>query len=308
MEKISAEGHYTLLTRGTRDKGMLEIEVPCEGLGRARVSANFADGTVFTRIEGIDIDAAMLEELKRLSKERDDASVSPECVSLAEKITAGIASATHKVLSNARCYLRLHWLKESPVSFKECCWFDAQGQKFGFPNNFRLVIGVGGSFLPLDAKTSARLQRLVDSEISPLRAFRHLFRAIHESQPHHQWIDATIAAELAIKEAICIRHPQMQELLVECPSPPLDKLYGSLCEKYLGERSPYLKEIRRGVEVRNRIMHRHNSERVDAQEAVNYVTTIEAAIFHLLTLLYPGQELIAESYRLVKSSRGVPEK
>src|SRR5688572_10430014 len=77
MSKIDAEGHYTLLTRSARDKGLLEIEVPCPELGKARVVADFGEGVVSTRIEGIEMGDEALKELRQFSLDRNSEAVSP---------------------------------------------------------------------------------------------------------------------------------------------------------------------------------------------------------------------------------------
>ena len=90
---------------------------------------------------------------------------------------------------------------------------------------------------------------------------RHLHRAKSENIAHHKWIDATIAAELAIKDVLSKANPDLELLLMEMPSPPLVKLYGVILEKHLGEKSPYLKRIKNGVEIRNRLVHKPYDEK-----------------------------------------------
>lgn len=69
------------------------------------------------------------------------------------------------------------------------------------------------------------------------------------------------------------------------------------------EHSPYLGVIREGLEIRNRLLHRAFSEKVDDQKAVNYVNDIERAIFHLLSSLYKKNGLInSRARRITRSS------
>ena len=86
--------------------------------------------------------------------------------------------------------------------------------------------------------------------------------------------------------------PELEKLLLEIPSPPITKLYGSVLEHYLGERTPFMATIRNGNEVRNELIHNPLSKRINFQDASNYVHDIERAIFHLLRLLYPKNNLI----------------
>lgn len=148
--------------------------------------------------------------------------------------------------------------------------------------------------------TICAVQSSLSNGIEPLIAMRHIHRAKLEKMPHHKWVDATIAAELAIKEVLVRACPNIGTLLLEMPSPPLNKLYGAILEEYLGERSPFLAEIRNGVEVRNKLVHKPVHEYIDDQKAIDYVNKIEAAIFHLLSLLYPNDNLIKNAYERAK--------
>ncbi len=53
----------------------------------------------------------------------------------------------------------------------------------------------------------------------PLIAMTHLHRAVNEPLPRHKWIDATIAAELAVKEFLIRKCPELRSLLERLPSP-----------------------------------------------------------------------------------------
>jgi len=119
-------------------------------------------------------------------------------------------------------------------------------------------------------------------------ALRHLHRARRESIPRYKWIDATIAAELAIKEFLIRVRPELQTLLIELPSPPLHKLYGPVLESFGYEKSPKLKEISKGAQRRNELLHRPSAEDATHEEASQYVDDIEVAIKHLFLMLYPA--------------------
>jgi hypothetical protein len=90
---------------------------------------------------------------------------------------------------------------------------------------------VGRAHAPsyFDGNLHGRIQRFLDSARSCCfrDAFRHLHRAENErDDPRHAWIDATIAAELAIKEFFILYKPELAPFVLEVPSPPLSKLYG----------------------------------------------------------------------------------
>ena len=113
---------------------------------------------------------------------------------------------------------------------------------------------------------------------------QHLWEAHRSSGGRFQWIEATIAAELAVKEMLAGMEPNLRPLLMEVPSPPLRKLYGSVLEAVAGERSPYVKELHEGAERRNKMIHRPEHEEPNDQEVINYLNVVSAAIRHLLKL------------------------
>ncbi len=86
--------------------------------------------------------------------------------------------------------------------------------------------------------------------------------------------------------------PEIEPLLVEMQSPPFSKLYGKILKTYLGEESPFKRELIDGQETRNLLVHRPGSVQIDPQRANNYVSMVEEAIFHLLSLLNPTDRLV----------------
>lgn len=99
-------------------------------------------------------------------------------------------------------------------------------------------------------------------------------------------------AELAVKEVLCRKRPDLEPLLTEMPSPPFSKLYGPVLKHYLGESSPYRKQLIEGQELRNKLVHRPGQHVISGEEAGIYVEHVEAAIFHMLALLYPDDRLV----------------
>lgn len=149
---------------------------------------------------------------------------------------------------------------------------------------------------PLDTSTSKIIQNYLENNFTPFYALRHLHKSKRETNARYKWIDATIAAELAIKEFLIRLKPELETLLLEMPSPPLHKLYGSVLESFTKERSPRLSELNKGAETRNKLLHRPNETTVTDNEANNYVHDVETAIWHLLTLLYPKDDCIKSRY------------
>jgi len=118
----------------------------------------------------------------------------------------------------------------------------------------------------------------------PLLAAQHLHEARRHRGTRFRWIVATTAAELAIKEALLRMEPKFAPLLLEMPSPPLGRLYSSVLEAVSGERSPFLRAIQKGVEIRNRLVHRPSEPDPDPQDAADYVSDVDGALRHLRRL------------------------
>ena len=107
------------------------------------------------------------------------------------------------------------------------------------------------------------------------------------------WIEATIAAELAIKEFLIRQRPELETLLLEVPSPPIYKMYRPILKAYGGKTLPreIFKALSDGAEIRNRLVHRPQDEPIDHQKAVDHVSAVAEAIEHLLRILYPKYHL-----------------
>jgi len=160
---------------------------------------------------------------------------------------------------------------------------------------------------PMDGDFDAAgvAQQLLDTGFQPFEALHHLHRARRDRDARAKWIDATIAAELAIKEFLVRRSPDLAALLLEVPSPPLHKLYGSILEHYAGQRSPRLRELQKGAEVRNKLLHRPGHEAPDLEQAARYVQDVQVAVLHLVSLLDPNDDVAEYFYRgaLAKATR-----
>jgi len=118
-------------------------------------------------------------------------------------------------------------------------------------------------------------------------------RARNDSNPRYMWIEATIAAELAIKEFLIRQRPELETLLLEVPSPPIYKMYGAILKAYGGKTLPnkIYKQLSAGAEIRNKLLHRPHDEPIDHQKALDYVSAVAGAIQHLLSILYPKYHL-----------------
>jgi hypothetical protein len=118
----------------------------------------------------------------------------------------------------------------------------------------------------------------------PLVAFEYIREARRASDDRIAWIAATIAAEIGIKEMIGRVAPQLVPLLLELPSPPLHKLYGKVWSAVAGSSSSFVRDLQRGAEVRNQLVHKPASVDLEAQAVSDYIANVEAALYELLRL------------------------
>lgn len=296
MEKIIAIGRYTLII--DRENDDIEPALFYVNLNnglKAEVVINYKKKSIETKIVNIDVSSGFIENIKQFDRYQLDA-VPDKFKKEISSITKYIYDSTTNVISLIKYYLRHVAISEILFSVKGCKWGRNTEKLYDLPTSISASI----SYIPFesfDENNINNIQLALDKQIEPLLAMRHLHRAKAESLPHHKWIDATIAAELAVKEVLAKAEPKLEFLLMEIPSPPLTKLYGSILEQYLGEKSPYLSKIREGVEVRNKLIHKPSSEKIDYQKANDYVDTIESAIFDLLSKVYPNEPLISNAYR-----------
>ena len=136
----------------------------------------------------------------------------------------------------------------------------------------------------LDKRWQKIVQKWLEDGEEPLLAMQHLYEAHKSDGLRFKWVEATIAAELAIKEMLIRMEPKLETLLTEVPSPPLKKLYGSVLEAVTGEKSPHRNELDKGAERRNKIVHQPKAEHLDTQEVFDYVSMVGEAISHLVEL------------------------
>ena len=232
----------------------------------------------------------MLEELSTLGR-FDGPLLTEAARAVVEGPLSEIRQSVRDLIALIKYHLRHFNIRESSYSIKSECWLGAGDEWQEIPSVI-FISHESFSHQPLNDETHDAVQSELTSGVIPLVAMRHLHRAKIETQPHHKWIDATIAAELAVKEVLCRAHPAMETMLIEMPSPPFSKMYGPLLKHYLGEESPFRKKLITGQERRNALVHRPGALLIDTQEANDYVAVVEAAIFHLLSLLYRQDELI----------------
>jgi hypothetical protein len=210
----------------------------------------------------------------------------------ARSISATIGGAISRLVRTIK-YAAHHTELDKTISSAQIGveWLDPQGQwRKAFEGDLSAVFMGARSVLPIDdPETVSGIQALLDSNFQPLEALRHLHRAERESDPRSKWIEATIAAELAVKEVLMRLHPNLSTLLLELPAPPIDKLYGKVLETYSGKSSEFKTRLAEGAKVRNQLLHRPGTS-VEFEKARDYIAMVRKAIYDLVVRLDPEDE------------------
>ncbi|APC65557.1 hypothetical protein AAV35_14095 [Salimicrobium jeotgali] len=148
--------------------------------------------------------------------------------------------------------------------------------------NIRIIQGAS-----LNSESAHHIQTYLDNGEEPFVALKHLHRARQEVNPKQKIIEAAIAAELAIKEFLIKKYPDIKFLLMEMPSPPLNKLYGAVLEHYHNERYKKANKLQEIATLRNEYIHTiKKSKEITYSEASNKVLEVENAIKYLLSEIH----------------------
>jgi len=141
------------------------------------------------------------------------------------------------------------------------------------------VYGLGN----MTESNAEHLQGLLSEDEEALVATSYLHQARNAPNERYQWIYATIAAELAIKEILVRIEPKLRVILSTLPSPPLNKLYGDVLESVAGVRSEGLNKLRNGAEIRNKLLHSPTSVHLSRNKVNDYITFVDERIRWLLS-------------------------
>jgi len=136
----------------------------------------------------------------------------------------------------------------------------------------------------LDEKTANHLQELLLEDEEALIATSYLHHARNLMNRRYQWIYATIAAELAVKEVLVRIEPKLRVILEELQSPPLNKLYGKVLQSVAGVKLPSsdLEKLRQGAIKRNELVHNPKSATPTFDEVNGYIDFIDVKVKWLL--------------------------
>lgn len=270
--------------RGALDQGLehdVAFDVPVEGHEPARVSLGVS--SVATASWRRLVSPMFVDVLEHRLEESDEFRTE------ARTISASIAGAVRRLVRTIK-YAAHHTDLSETLSSAEPGfeWLDSNGVwRQAYSGDTSAILTGMRSTLPLrDPDTVSALQDLLNVGYEPLEALRHLHRAEREDDARSKWIEATIAAELAVKEVLLRLRPELSALLLEVPSPPIEKLYGKILEAYSGTPSKHRNRLAEGAAVRNRLLHRPGTT-VELEKAVTYASMVRAAIYDLLIRIEP---------------------
>ncbi len=152
------------------------------------------------------------------------------------------------------------------------------------------------------------LQLFLDKEIEPFMGLHFLHNAMNSrDEVKYRWINATIAAELCIKEFFVKyaknKDVNLDNFLLDMPSPSIEKMYGTILEDFTGEKSIKLKDLEDGMKIRNKLVHRYLIDEniiPTIQKCDLYIKNVEIAIYQLLALLYKDNQYMQFLYGEMK--------
>ncbi len=136
----------------------------------------------------------------------------------------------------------------------------------------------------LNERTADHLQKLLSGDEEALIATSYLHHVRNLMNERYQWVYATIAAELAIKEILVRIDPKLRVILEELPSPPLHKLYGEVLQSVANVKlsKSDLGRLQGGAKRRNELVHNPRSATPTLDEVTNYIDFVDDKIKWLL--------------------------
>ena len=292
---VYLKGCYTILgrIRSNSKEHRLRFSVPFKGKPAVTVEVIPDENNVESFSES-DVSKEMWDALQKGVS--DGWKLPPKLQDELSEMMSSLSQATRKVLNLIKYCFNQTKLREQLFSVKGDYWSVDKVQWKVLPMMLSATIEPRDT-VSLNENTAKTIQEYLEGGFEPLFALRHLHRAREENVARYKYVDATIAAELAVKEFLTRKKPEVEPLLLELPSPPLDKLYGKILKSYGFAPLPNLKRIADGMRLRNKILHRPKVVRVDKQKSIRYVQDVETAIYHLLTLLYPEDHIVKRFYK-----------
>lgn len=295
MRRIYFKAEYGIRGKIDCDEPHFDFTVPI-GEGVDRVKVRFIPKSMAIKAQReAEVSDRLLEILRSGEGELDADELSTDAFEELYSLRSPLSRAARRVVSSIKYFLGRSDLGESLYVTTGNYWSEDGGEWKRSPRKLTITTSTQG-MVPLNNEFAECIQGYLNEGREPFVALQYLHFAREETNVRQRWISATIAAELAVKEFLIARKADLAPLLLELPSPPLGKLYGSILEHYAGQRSPMRRALIKGVEIRNRLIHRPCECDVSVEQAIEYVGKVEQAIYHLLSLLHPGDPIIGMLY------------
>lgn len=216
------------------------------------------------------------------------------------KIIDGFRKAFDQVLGYIKYFSFIPQLDEKLGAIGMAEWSLDNKNWEKVPMKFNSKWIPGGWIYTLHQSFLEWIPDFIKTNVTPFFSYVHLHKALSEKDTRHQWINATIAAELAFKEFLGILKPEVITLLSYLPSPPLSKMYKNILKDYTGEESPVYKSLAKGAEIRNTLVHKPGTVPPTRHETEKYLLEVNLAIMHLQYLCYPKSDGMIFLYQKAK--------
>lgn len=143
------------------------------------------------------------------------------------------------------------------IYYAKCCYEWSENFVSWVPVPDKRKVGWRGIGLEITLPDNllGQIERLANSGIPVFSAFKYLYKAYEEANPRFKWINGTIAAEHAFKEFLSLKDPRAESLMLNIPSPPIEKLYKNVLFSYTNQKSCMYRELQKGATRRNELIH-----------------------------------------------------
>lgn len=275
--RFSAELFPPIRTVPTDGPFYYSRQTPASGVTAIEISA---DGTTISSSASVECSRALVLLLETGAPSRGDADeLDDELVDRLQIIHQPIGDLLRLVAQE------LHDIEELRERRNSRLEWSLDGGAWTVIRRGRLSGVIRGFPLyPLEGSSSTGIATRFAAGERSLAAFEYIREARRTTDDRIAWIAATIAAEIGIKEILGRVAPQLLPLLLEMPAPPLHKLYGKILNAMSGQPSTFVREIQRGAEIRNHLVHKPASVDLDSQGVSDYISDVEAALYELLNM------------------------
>lgn len=239
---IWIRGHYQLKTNNyfqIREKGKLSFLVPYNG-NQFSINIDLKKDPNSKIIE-VTSQCKVSDELYRWIQNFSPKFFGRDIIKFHEEfddIIADFDDSVKKVISLIKYCLNEFTIEEQLVFRMDLEWSEDNNDYHLIPRAGEGRFGYLQRCFKIEAYEKA-IQSYIDSDFRPFVALKYLHRAIRGDSTAFSIIDATIAAELAIKEFLIQREPKLELILMELPSPPIYKLYGPILKNCYEDETAY---------------------------------------------------------------------